>query len=361
MRRPRLQCLLTDRKAAVRCLNSRKAAPKPSVLGMRGSDDMVKWLERVDHTVPAFDLSRMRLQTLTADQMDEINALNIIHVSGTNGKGSVCAFTSSFLRTYSRLRQYPRTVGLYTSPHIETVRERIRINGEPISEELFAKRFFEVWNKLPKESSKDLDVPRYLQLLALLSFHVFISEKVDVGIYETHLGAEYDATNIVVKPIATAVTTIADDHMHLLGPTIEDIAWHKSGIFKEEVPAFSSPQTTLVEKVLRERAADRNTTLDIVTLNHTLEGKTYLGLPNVQKTNCSLALALVNAYIRAKISIVQQPISATELLASCQNPIWPGRFQHICKDNLQLYIDGAHNASGISHAVEWYADSVSKM
>jgi folylpolyglutamate synthase len=218
-----------------------------------------------------------------------------------------------------------------------------------------------VWNKLPKESSKDLDVPRYLQLLALLSFHVFISEKVDVGIYETHLGAEYDATNIVVKPIATAVTTIADDHMHLLGPTIEDIAWHKSGIFKEEVPAFSIPQTTLVEKVLRERAADRNTTLDIVTLNHTLEGKTYLGLPNVQKTNCSLALALVNAYIRAKISIVQQPISATELLASCQNPIWPGRFQHICKDNLQLYIDGAHNASGISHAVEWYADSVSKM
>jgi folylpolyglutamate synthase len=327
---------------------------------MRGSDDMVKWLARIDHTVPAFELSRMRLQTLTANQMNEINALDIIHVSGTNGKGSVCAYTSSFLRTYGHLRQYPRTVGLYTSPHIKTVRERIRINGSPISEELFAKRFFEVWNKLPKESSKDLDVPRYLQLLALLSFHVFITEKVDVGIYETHLGGEYDATNIVVKPILTAVTTIANDHMHLLGPTIEDVAWHKSGIFKDGAPAFSSPQSVSVERVLRGRAADRNTKLTIVTLDHTLEERPYLKMPSVQKINCSLALALVSTYIETKMSIVRQTISATELLARCQNPIWPGRFQYMCKDNLRLYIDGAHNASGISHAVEWYADSISR-
>jgi len=83
-----------------------------------------------------------------------------------------------------------------------------------------------------------LDVPRYLQLLALLSYHVFICEKVDVAIYETHLGGEYDSTNIVASPLVTAITTVAEDHMHLLGPTIEKIAWHKSGIFKSGTPAF---------------------------------------------------------------------------------------------------------------------------
>ena len=327
---------------------------------MRGSDDMVKWLERVNHSVSTTGLAPMQLQMLTADQTDDIDALNIIHVSGTNGKGSVCAFTSSFLQTYSHLRQYPRAVGLYTSPHIVTVRERIQINGAPISEELFAKRFFEVWNKLPEESSEDLDVPRYLQLLTLLSFHVFISERVDVAIYETHLGGEYDATNIVMNPITTAVTTIAEDHVHLLGPTIENIAWHKSGIFKKGAPAFSSPQTTSVEKVLRERALERNTTLEMVTPNQMLEKMTVPGMPKVQKTNCSLALALVSIYIEANINSARQSISTAELLASCPDPIWPGRFQHIEKDGLQLYIDGAHNASGVSHAIQWFADRISK-
>ncbi|KEQ68254.1 Mur ligase, partial [Aureobasidium namibiae CBS 147.97] len=239
--------------------------------------------------------------------------------------------------------------------------QSFQINGAPISEELFAKRFFEVWNKLPEKSSEDLDVPRYLQLLALLSFHVFISEGVDVAIYETHLGGEYDATNIVMNPIATAVTTIAEDHAHLLGPTIENIAWHKSGIFKQGAPAFSSPQTTSVEKVLRERALERNTTLEIITPNQMLEKMTVPGMPKVQKTNCSLALALVSTYIEANINSVRQSISTAELLASCPDPIWPGRFQHIEKDGLQLYIDGAHNASGVSHAIEWFAERISRL
>lgn len=292
--------------------------------------------------------------------MDEINGLNIIHVSGTNGKGSVCAFTSSFLHTYGQIRQRPRTIGLYTSPHIQSVRDRIRINNRPISASLFSKRFFEVWDKLPREASAELDVPRYLQLLALLSYHVFICERVDVAIYETHLGGEYDSTNIVTSPLATAITTVAEDHMHLLGPTIEEIAWHKSGIFKSGTPAFSSPQSELVADILRQRAADKSVTLEFVEFETTLEGITYSWLPGVQKMNCSLALALANAYTRQTTDEAYTPIEITKLLAACETPPWPGRFHCIHVDGLKLYIDGAHNESGIVHAVDWFANAISK-
>lgn len=121
---------------------------------------------------------------------------------------------------------------------MKCIRERIRINGELISEELFARRFFEVWDKLPGRATPLLDIPRYLQLLTLTSYHVFITENVDVAIYETHLGGEFDATNIVKSPTITAVTSIAMDHVKLLGPTIENVTWHKAGIFKAGSLAF---------------------------------------------------------------------------------------------------------------------------
>jgi folylpolyglutamate synthase len=128
-----------------------------------------------------------------------VNALNVIHVAGTKGKGSTCAFAESFLSVHGTAIRYPRKIGLYTSPHIKTVRERIRINREPISQDLFlfTAYFFEVWDRLPTRATEGLDVPRYLQLLTLLSIHVFIKENVDVAIYETHSDEEFDATNII--------------------------------------------------------------------------------------------------------------------------------------------------------------------
>jgi len=176
--------------------------------------------------------------------MENLNSLNIIHIAGTKGKGSTCMFVGSFLIAHGNATGYPRKTGLYTSPHIRTVRERILINNKPIPEELFARRFFEIWDRLATQSSESLDVPRYLQLLALMSFHVFIQEEVDVAICETHLGVEYDATNIVRNPVVTGITTIGMDHVKLLGPSIEDIAWHKAGIFKPGSLAFSTFQET---------------------------------------------------------------------------------------------------------------------
>ena len=116
------------------------------------------------------------------------------------------------------------------------LQERICIDGKPISEELFTQYFFEVWERLPQCATQDLNIPRCLQLLALVSFHAFIEEKVDVAIYETHMGGEFDATNILDHPVVTGVTSIGLDHVRLLGPYIEHIAWHKAlckSIFKQ--------------------------------------------------------------------------------------------------------------------------------
>ena len=183
---------------------------------------------------------------------------------------------------------------------MKNIRERICINSEPISEELFTTCFFEVWDKLPDHATPALDIPRHLQLLALLSFYVFAKEKVDVAIYETHLGGEFDATNIIRAPIVTAVTSIAMDHIRLLGTTIENIAWHKAGIFKSGSIALSTLQESAVTTVLQRRAAEKGVVLEFVGVDSTLPTDAAALKPKVQRINCSLALVTVRAWLSMK-------------------------------------------------------------
>ena len=285
-----------------------------------------------------------------------MNSLNIIHVSGTNGKGSTCMFTSSFLQVHGQSTGYPQKIGLYTSPHMQNIRERIRLNGEPISEELFTQRFFEIWDKLPNRATSLLDIPRYLQLLALTSYHVFILEKVDVAIYETHLGGEFDARNIIESPIVTVVTSISMDHVRLLGPTIEKIAWHKAGIFKSGSLAFSTSQLPTVVSVLRERAAEKRVVLEFINVDSTLPDAAASLRSIVQKLNCSLALAAVRAWLQIKASN-DKIITSDDLRRGAEKFFWPGRFQRISERNIQWFLDGAHNESSAEHAVQWYTEA----
>ena len=130
-----------------------------------------------------------------------MNDLNIIHVAGTKGKGSTCAFVRSLLRVHGLRTGYPQKIGLYTSPDLRCIRERIQINDKPILEDAFTKYFFEVWERLSNQNSQTMEetprLPRYLQLLALTAFHTFIREQTQAAIFETHHGGEYDATNVV--------------------------------------------------------------------------------------------------------------------------------------------------------------------
>jgi folylpolyglutamate synthase len=257
---------------------------------------------------------------------------------------------------------------LYTSPDLRCIRERIQINNKPIGEDLFTRYFFEVWERLTIPSSSAVSIPeavrekgpRFLQFLAIVAFHAFINENVDAAIFETHHGGEYDATNFVQKPVVTGITSLGMDHVAQLGPTVEDIAWYKAGIFKTGAPAFSVPQKeagSASEEVMRRRAAERGTTLEFVPVNKTQlpNNDRVLSVP-VQKINCSLALELARAFV--KIKTPENPITADDITQGVTNFSWPGRFEIISDGDSQWFLDGAHNTLSLKQAAEWFSKNV---
>ncbi|KAK3070130.1 hypothetical protein LTR53_010989 [Teratosphaeriaceae sp. CCFEE 6253] len=309
---------------------------------------MAEWLQQIGHS--------------TAD----INALSIIHVAGTKGKGSTCAFTESFLRAHRRRTGYPAKTGLYTSPHLIYPEERIRLDSVPIERTLFAKYFFEVHHLLPQlrapyDPSADVLTrgPRNLQLYALLAFHTFIREKVDVAIFETHSGGEYDATNVIQKPIVTAITTLGMDHIATLGPTIENIAWHKAGIFKAGAAALSTEQATKgTAQVLRDRAAEKGEQIRFVGDDARLPGEARQLEPRVQRQNASLALAVADAWLARKVTNESDgQLSSDDIHQGVEQWSWPGRFQIVHDECCTWYLDAAHNDMSVAIAAQWFASA----
>lgn len=141
---------------------------------------------------------------------------------------------------------------MFTSPHLQQVRERIRINGAPLSEQLFAKYYYEVFDKLLQRHDK---MPTYFRFLTLMALHVFIKERVHCAVMEVGIGGRYDSTNILQLPRVCGVTSIGLDHQAILGHTVEEIAWHKAGIMKSQVPCLPAQQCSeTVHEVLSKEA-----------------------------------------------------------------------------------------------------------
>lgn len=195
----------------------------------------------------------------------------------------------------------------------------------------------------------------------LVSVHAFIREAVDVAIYETHNGGEYDATNVFTKPVATGITTIGMDHVEQLGPTIEMIAWHKAGIFKHGSPAFAALQKPEAAKVLQQRAMDKEVALKFVTVDPALPANTRALKPEVQKTNSSLALALVGAFLEEKATKQRRDLTSKDILHGIEQFSWPGRFHQIVDGNHQWFLDGAHNELSVQKAAHWFAVTAPEM
>ena len=295
---------------------------------------------------------------------EDINSLNVIHIAGTKGKGSTCAFTDSFLRAHGQRTGYPCKTGLYTSPHLISPEERIRIDSKPLEPAVFAKYFFEIYDRLPQLSlaydpSKPVleRGPRYLQFFALLAIHVFVREKVDVAVFETHNGGEYDATNIVQKPVVTAITSLGMDHVEMLGPSIDDIAWHKSGIYKPGSVALSTTQDSASAEVLKNRAREKGEVVRFVDKDQRLPIHMIQLKPPVQKTNASLAVACVEAFLERKPNKAILSLTADDLYLGVKQWSWPGRFQIVSDGNQTWFLDAAHNQMSVSIAAQWFADS----
>ncbi|KAG9649953.1 putative tetrahydrofolylpolyglutamate synthase, partial [Aureobasidium melanogenum] len=199
-----------DYNAAVAALNTLQSnfsivdAIRKSGRGMNQNaiPEMIEWVKKLGYEPADFD------------------RLNAVHVAGTKGKGSTSSFVSSILGQYVAQGKVSKT-GLYTSPHLRFVRERIQINNKPLTEEQFAKYFFETWNRLEAAAkaaghadptSKETK-PVYFRFLTLMALHTYISEGVDAAVIECGIGGEFDSTNILVKPSVTAVTSLGIDHV----------------------------------------------------------------------------------------------------------------------------------------------------
>ncbi|KNG83160.1 folylpolyglutamate synthase [Aspergillus nomiae NRRL 13137] len=315
--RPQTPAVPPARQNATSSNDTHTVRGTPSLVGMK------EWLQILGHSD------------------DDVKALNIIHIAGTKGKGSTCAFTRGFLHTHSLRTGFPKRIGLYTSPHLQCIQERIQIDDQPITEDIFTRYFFEVWEGLAssnlEQATESIRQPRYLQLLALLAFHTFIRENVDAAIFETHHGGEYDATNVIEKPVVTGITSLGMDHIAQLGPTIENIAWHKAGIFKTGAPAFSVPQEAGPAQVLRSRATEKMVPLTVP----------------VQRLNCSLALDLSRIFLQIKAP--DHKLEPGDISAAIENFTWIGRFE-IVEDGLsQWFLDGAHNTLSLEQAAIWFS------
>ncbi|CAI5445890.1 unnamed protein product [Caenorhabditis angaria] len=299
-------------------------------------------------------ICRKYLETLNISR-NQIDNLNIIHVSGTKGKGSTCAFVERILRDAGF------KTGLYTSPHLVHVRERIRLNGEPVNEELFSTEFFKVYSEL--KQYHETNMPAYFKFLTLMAFQIFTSQKVDVAIFEVGIGGEYDCTNVIDNPIVCGITTLDYDHISILGSKLSEIAWHKSGIFKNNVPAFYTPTTVEAEEVIKSRAVEKNVPLYSIPpiSSYTFPREISTGISGRhQLLNVSLALQLVNAWFRQKghsdsTAIFGKPFEVpTKFCDSIEKCQWPGRSQIIeTNRGITYLLDGAHTPKSMEACAEW--------
>lgn len=257
----------------------------------------------------------------------------IIHVAGTNGKGSVCAMIDSICRA-----QGYRT-GLFTSPHLVSYRERMRVNGEMIAEG-------EVANGLSaiRQRIQDWDPhPTFFEITTALAVDHFQKHDCELVVLETGLGGRLDATN-ALKPIVSVITPIGYDHQAWLGNTLEEIAGEKAGIIKPHIPVVSARQEPAAERVIRARAAECDAPLEFLTESYLTSPLNLAGAH--QKRNAALAIAALRS---AGLTIEEKAI--TNGLASVQ---WPARFQ---RWDERTIIDGAHNPAGAQVLAEtWRAE-----
>lgn len=166
-------------------------------------------------------------------QIADLNAIGVIHITGSKGKGSVSSYVSSILRQIAPKAQ----VGMFTSPELVSARERFLVNGVMISEEDFADTFFSIWEALGQYDRHDrpIERPGWWWYICMMAFKYYVDKRVDCLVLEVGIGGRYDATNEVEFPLVTAVSHLALEHTDILGKTIEDIAYAKAGIFKVRI------------------------------------------------------------------------------------------------------------------------------
>ena len=287
----------------------------------------------------------------------------VIHVAGTNGKGSVCAYLSSIL-TCAGYR-----VGRYTSPHLVSWAERICLNEQPISTQQMQQLLLQVQNSISHPikasiSTSEMESPTQFEVITAAAWLYFAQNQVDVAVVEVGLGGRLDATNVCDRPLVSIITSISREHWQHLGPTLADIAREKAGILKPGCPAVVGPLPPAAIAVVQERietlgcpAVWVEPAIDIQKTDYRralYQGIEYT-LPlmgAIQLTNSALAIAAV------QILQHQGFVISTEAIDSgMARTKWAGRIEWTTWQNHQILIDGAHNAAA-AIALRQYVDTL---
>ena len=312
--------------------------------------------EHVRYNVTTFSLARMeRLLSLLGDPHTKINT---VHIAGTKGKGSTATMLAKMLEANGY------TVGLYTSPHLVHLHERIVVNSRMISEaEMLAmmNRLYAPVEKLNKEG----DPPTFFEIMTALAFAYFADRHIDIGVIETGMGGRLDSTN-VIQPKVVGITSLSIDHKKQLGDTLDLIAMEKAGVFKRGVPVVTVQQDPLAMNVLRAQSLAIKAPLSVTgtdidfsyrfetSREHGPHTRICLSTPTSkfehlrvplhgrhQAINCGLALALLDKLKSAGYEIDNE--KSAQGLGSVS---LAGRMEMVCEDP-RVMIDGAHNAASI--------------
>lgn len=258
------------------------------------------------------------------------NQLKMIHIGGTNGKGS----TSNMLA--SVLQEAGYKTGLYNSPHLIDFTERIKIDGENCDKE-FVYEFTQKLRNLPQEIS-----PSFFEFTTIMAFEYFYQNKVDYSIIEVGLGGRLDSTNII-NPIITAITNVALDHQDVLGKTIEEITTEKAGIIKSHIPIISGAEDSVVRNIIKAKALEKNADFIDATSIENDYASDLKG--NYQQKNIKVVLALVKELQKSGLHISEKNIE-DGLLNVHQNTKFIGRWFEFSQNPL-IICDTAHNQAGL--------------
>lgn len=261
--------------------------------------------------------------------------LKMIHIGGTNGKGS----TSNMLA--SVLQEAGYKIGLYNSPHLIDFTERIKINGENCDKE-FVYHFIQKLRNLPEEIT-----PSFFEFTTIMAFEYFYQKEVDYAIIEVGLGGRLDSTNIIT-PIVSAITNVALDHQDLLGNTIEEISREKAGIIKPNIPIISGAEDLVVKNIIKAKAAELKTEFIDATIIKTDLKSDLKG--NYQEKNIKVVLALIKELQNSGLTISEKHIQDGPLNV-LKNTNFIGRWFEFSKDPL-IICDTAHNQAGLELVFE---------
>lgn len=299
----------------------------------------IRWgLERTEELLAGVDHPHRRFRAL--------------HVAGTNGKGSVSALCESALRA-----AHPgRTIGLYTSPHLVSFTERIRIGGRPVDAALLADAEARLRPAIERTGAT------FFEATTALAFLCFAEAGVDLAVVEVGLGGRLDSTN-VITPLATAVTNVARDHVEYLGDSLEGIAWEKGGIFKPGVPAVIGEEDPFIMEVLRERAAQAGAPLVVLDavirmrdVEVSLEG-TRFRLDSERWGAREVRIPLVGAHQARNAALAAELLgvlpddvrpSWDAIEAGFADVRWAGRMQVVRQRGATWIFDVAHNPAGVA-------------